>query len=55
MAVKEWLEGFPYRATLNWFGFMVAGILVILFAAITISLQAFKKANANPIKSLRSE
>jgi putative ABC transport system permease protein len=35
--------------------FLLAGILVIAIALITMSFQAIKAAIANPVKSLRTE
>jgi putative ABC transport system permease protein len=35
--------------------FVIAGILAILIALITVSFQAIKVAVANPVKSLRTE
>jgi putative ABC transport system permease protein len=35
--------------------FAVAGLLVLLITVATVSLQAFKAALADPVKSLRSE
>jgi putative ABC transport system permease protein len=33
----------------------MAGVLAMLIAVITISVQAFRAAVANPVKSLRTE
>lgn len=55
MAAGKWLEGFPYRITLNGWLFAGAALLVIFVALFTVSFQAIKAAMANPVKSLRSE
>ncbi|HEY6977460.1 MAG TPA: ABC transporter permease, partial [Chitinophagaceae bacterium] len=52
---NKWLQNYPYRITLSWRMFALAGILVILIALITISFQAIKAALANPVRSLRTE
>ena len=54
-AMNKWLQGFAYRITIQWWIFIVAGIIALVVAAITISFQAIKAALANPVKSLRSE
>jgi putative ABC transport system permease protein len=35
--------------------FVLAGIIAILIALVTVSFQAVKAAIANPVKSLRTE
>jgi putative ABC transport system permease protein len=35
--------------------FVIAGVLSVLIALITVSFQAIKAAIANPVKSLRTE
>jgi ABC-type antimicrobial peptide transport system permease subunit len=54
-AMNEWLQAFVYRIDIGWWVFVIAGILAILIALLTISFQAIKAALANPIKSLRTE
>jgi putative ABC transport system permease protein len=54
-AMNKWLEDFAYSVKINWWVFVLAGILAIAIAFITISFQAIKAALANPIKSLRNE
>jgi len=51
----RWLNDFAYRIDIQWWMFVLAGILAILVAVATISFQAIKAAVANPVKSLRSE
>ncbi len=55
MAANKWLENYPYRITLSWPTFALAGVLVIFIAIATVSFQAIKAALANPVKSLRTE
>jgi putative ABC transport system permease protein len=51
----KWLENYPYRITLSWWMFAIAGLLVVCVALATVSFQAIKAAIANPVKSLRTE
>ena len=55
MAMSKWLEGFAYRIELGWWVFAAAGLLALLIAIATVSVQAIKAATANPVKNLRSE
>lgn len=54
-AMREWLQDFAYRVSMEWWVFVVAGILAVGIAFLTVSLQSVKAAMANPVKSLRSE
>ncbi|MCS3794882.1 ABC transporter permease [Niastella sp. OAS944] len=53
--MNKWLADFAYRTSISWWIFVMAGVLAILIAVITISVQAFRAAMANPVKSLRTE
>jgi len=55
MAMHNWLQNYKYRITISWWVFLIAGIVAILIALITVSFQAIKAAVANPVESLRSE
>ena len=54
-AMNKWLQGFAYRINIQWWIFVLAGVIAILIALITVSFQAIKAAMANPVDSLRSE
>jgi putative ABC transport system permease protein len=54
-AMHNWLNNFAYRISINWWVFLMAGLLAVLIALLTISFQAVKAALANPVKSLRTE
>jgi putative ABC transport system permease protein len=54
-AMERWLEDFAYRTALSWWVFALAACLAIATALLTVSVQAFKAASANPVDSLRNE
>ncbi len=54
-AANKWLQDFAYRIDISWWMFVLAGIIAISIALITVSFQAIKAALANPVNSLRSE
>ena len=54
-AMDYWLRSFAYHTPVQWWIFVLSGVLIILIALATISFQAIKAALINPIKSLRSE
>ncbi|HEU5052021.1 MAG TPA: ABC transporter permease [Hanamia sp.] len=53
--MHNWLEKYEYRINISWTIFLIAGLLALLIALITVSFQAIKVALSNPVKSLRSE
>lgn len=53
--MNEWLQDFSYRINIEWWVFILAGVLAIIIAFLTISSQAIKAALANPVKNLRTE
>lgn len=54
-AMQNWLENFAYRINIDFWVFIIAGLIAILIAIVTVSFQAIKAAIANPVKSLRTE
>jgi len=54
-SMNRWLEGFAYRVEIHFWIFILAGIVAIAIAALTISFQALRAARENPVKALRSE
>lgn len=53
--MHNWLENFPYRTEVEWWIFVLAGLLTVLVTGITVSIQTVKSALENPVKSLRNE
>lgn len=54
-SMNEWLKDFAYRSSIQWWIFIVAGIVAAFIAFVTIGFQAIKAAQANPVKSLKTE
>jgi len=53
--MSKWLMNYPYRVSINWWVFALAGFLSVMIALITVSYQSIKAAVTNPVNSLRSE
>jgi putative ABC transport system permease protein len=53
--MNEWLDNFPYRITISWWMFAVAGALAVVLALVTVGFQAVKAAISNPVDNLRTE
>jgi len=55
LLTNKWLEDFAYRINISGWIFFIAGMIAILIALATVSVQAIKAAIANPVRSLRTE
>ena len=53
--MNNWLKDFAFRINIEWWVFILAGLLASIIAVLTVSVHAVKAANANPVTSLRSE
>ena len=53
--MNSWLENFANRIKLSWIFFFAAGCIGLLLAIAAVSYHSLKAANANPVKSLRTE
>ena len=53
--MKQWLSDFAYRIDISAWVFVVAGLLAIAVAFLTVGYQSIKAALMNPVKSLRNE
>ncbi len=54
-SMSKWLQGYPYRITISVWVFIIAAVITIFIALITVSSQAIKAALTNPVKSLKGE
>jgi len=53
--MHKWLQNFAYKTELNWWIFLLAGILAFGIALLTVSFQSYSCAVKNPADSLRHE
>lgn len=53
--IDQWLNGFAFRVKVGLDSFLIAGVMAVAIALITVSYQSIKAAMVNPIKSLRRE
>jgi len=53
--MNNWLAKFAYQTSLSAWIFIVAGLLTVAIAFITVSYQSFKAANTNPEEVIKYE
>jgi putative ABC transport system permease protein len=53
--MQKWLSDFAYRIDIQWWIFVVAGVIAVLIACLTVGFQSVRAALMNPAKSLKSE
>jgi ABC-type antimicrobial peptide transport system permease subunit len=54
-AMNNWLQQYAYKIDIDWWMFILAALLTICIAFVTVSYQSIKAAISNPVKSLRTE
>lgn len=53
--MNQWLQNFAYKTTLEWWVFVLSGVLAVTIALLTVSWQSWKAATRNPVEALRYE
>ncbi|SHN17988.1 putative ABC transport system permease protein [Cyclobacterium lianum] len=53
--MNQWLENFAYSISVSWLVMIMAGVLALCIAAITVSSQSFRAALINPVDTFRKE
>jgi len=54
-AMTRWLEHFAYKTAISWWIFLASGIIALLIAVSTVSVQSWRYAIRNPADTLRDE
>lgn len=54
-AMNMWLQNFAYKTELSWWIFVLAGVLTLSMALLTVSWQSWRAATRNPVEALRHE
>ena len=54
-AMNRWLQDFAYKIEVEWWVFVIAGVIAVAIAFLTVSFQSIKAALMNPVKSLKTE
>lgn len=55
LGMNEWLNAFPYRENINPLLFLLAGVISMAIAVLTVGYQSMKAAGVNPVDSLSNQ
>jgi putative ABC transport system permease protein len=53
--MNQWLDTFAYHDNINVMSVLLAGLLAIVIAWITVGIQTWKAAHTNPVDTIRNE
>ena len=53
--MNKWLQGFAYRIEIEWWVFVLAALISLIIAFLTISYRSIQAALMNPVESLKTE
>ena len=51
---QHWLQNFAYKAPLSWWVFASAGVATLTLSALSVSVQSWRAATANPVDAIKS-
>lgn len=55
IVMNQWLRNFAYRTPINLLLFFVSGLVALIIAVISVSVNTIKAATANPVDALKYE
>ncbi len=53
--MQDWLEGYAYRITFEWWFIPLAAVLILGIAILTVTAQSLKAARSNPVNAIKAE
>ncbi len=53
--LNRWLDTFTFRTSLNWWLFLVAGIISLTIALFIVGLQSYLAGSKNPVEAIKAE
>jgi putative ABC transport system permease protein len=53
--MQKWLNNYAYKTALSWWIFVLAGIIALVIALLTVTWQSWRAASRNPVEALRYE
>ena len=53
--MQRWLQNFAYKTNISIWAFVLAGVIALLVALMTVGWHTYKAASRNPVEALRYE
>lgn len=53
--MSDWLEGYAYRISFEWWFIPFSAVLILGIALITVTLQSIRAVRSNPVQAIKSE
>jgi len=53
--VNNWLDNFAYRMDVQWWVFLLVGMIALFITFFTVGIQAIRASISNPVESIRTE
>lgn len=53
--MQDWLSGFAFKISFSWWYLPLAAVVIFSIAYLTVTVQALKASQINPVKTLKSE
>ncbi|KAA0988702.1 ABC transporter permease [Dyadobacter aurulentus] len=54
-ALNQWLDRFAYHTEISWWACLLAGLVCLTVALVTVSFRSIKAALANPVHTLKAD
>ena len=51
----QWLNNFHYHISLSWVTFIIAGLIALFIALLTVGVQGLRAASSHPVLAIKSE
>ncbi|MBA2329708.1 MAG: ABC transporter permease [Flavisolibacter sp.] len=55
IVLNKWLQNFAFRIEIEWWVFVLSGLIAAFISLLTVSSQSLQAARSNPVKNLRTE
>jgi len=53
--MQQWLQNFAYKTSISGWTFILAGVIALVIALLTVGWQTYRAATKNPVEALRYE
>lgn len=55
LIINRWMQNFAYQDDIDWIVFVLAGLMGVAFAFLTVFFHTFRAAQRNPVRALKYE